>query len=123
MIHNYNLGYIVFEKIGNYSVRLFPHNGNMIDYENKISYQMHVEQTEKLKEILFEDIAIRPTGLTSFSIGIQYQHVHLAYDFTSPDCSPTNYDYVLKDHSIKRFLLTQNLEALHVLVRKINKMR
>lgn len=122
MTHNYNLGYLVFERLCRYSVKILPHKGKFIDYDCKISYSMQIEQPEFSKEILFEDIAIRPTGLISISIGIQYQQIHLLYNFTSPDCTPIDYDDALKDQSIKSFLLTQNLENLHDLVCKINKM-
>jgi hypothetical protein len=123
MMHNYNLGYLIFEKMGGFSVKLLPHKGKIIDYQSEISYQMQIEQPQKLKNILFEDIGLRPTGLVSFSIDIQYQHLHLAYNFTSPDCSPTHYFDISNDQSIRNFLLTQNLENLRELVNEISKTR
>jgi hypothetical protein len=120
--HTYNLGYLIFEEVTNYKIRVLPHIDKSINYDEDVKYEMQLIDFESLNKILLEDIGFRTTGFVSTSINVDYFRLHVAYDFISPDCSPTNYTEVIKNIEISDFLLLHNLKNLHYLIHEIRKM-
>jgi hypothetical protein len=121
--HNYNLGYVIFEDVNKYKIRKcqYKKDGSQ-DINSKVAYEVSVNDVENSDYNNFEisDIGLNPIGLNWQSLKIKCRLIHLAYDFTSPDCSPTNYNDISKDQLVKSFLLTQNLENLYTLVNEID---
>lgn len=107
--HNYNLGYFIIEGVKKCKVKTFQYNGGSIDYSNELIYDVMFNQSEKNKEIIFEDIGLRAAGLVSLTMAINYSRFHMAYDFISLDCTPTDFNKILDDKVIIEFLLTHNL--------------
>jgi hypothetical protein len=122
MTHTYHLGYIILEGVNRYKIAFLRHNNKNIDYESKTSYETMFDFTNIDNEITFEDLGLRTTGLVSISVSVKYSNIHIAYDFTSPNCAPTNYSEVIKDKEIKDFLLRYDLRDLRYLIHEIIKM-
>ncbi len=109
MSHVYETGYLVFEKVSSYKVEIIPHKDGIIEYDDKIAYEMIFSVGRGVKTILMEDLGCRPTGLVSYSLEVFCQSVVLLYNAISKDCLPTKYSDVVRDENTMNFLLNPNL--------------
>lgn len=124
LIHNYNLGYIIFEDVENYKIKKSQYkNDGSQDFGSKVGYEVIFEKIENNSYNRFEiaDIGLSPVGLVWQSLKVNCKLLHIAYDFISNDCSSTNYFEASKNKEVNNFLLTQDLSRLYKILTQIYK--